>query len=148
MSTETGSATRNLLVFGLEGALFGVDASNVDAVIAWSEPVPLPRGGSPVLGVVQDRGRIVSVMRHPSGAESSGEDTPRRIVVCRTGSGLLGLPASTTRAIAKVAIVGEAIPGSVVDTDAGALTFIVPDLLAEQIVAARRAREAAPMEDA
>ena len=141
MSTEEGSATRNLLVFGLEGALFGVDASDVDAVVAWSEPVPLPRGGTSVLGVVQDRGRIVSVLRHPSGRDVGVDERPRRIVICRTRSGLLGLPAATTRAIAPVAIAGEPTPGSVVDTDAGALTFIVPDVLAEQIVGARRAAD-------
>jgi hypothetical protein len=147
MSTEsTDSATRNLLVFGLEGALFGVDASDVDAVVSWTEPVPLPRGGTAVLGVVQDRGRIVSVLRHPSGAERSGDDEPRRIVICRTRSGLLGLPASSTRAIAPVAIFGEVIPGGVVDTGAGTLTYIVPDAIADRIAGPRHAREDAALE--
>lgn len=146
MSSESSdSATRELLVFEFEGARFGVAASDVDAVVAWVEPVPLPRAGGPIRGVVQDRGRVVPVLRHPSWGEPLDQEDPRRIIVCRTSSGLLGIPATTTRAIAATAILGELVPG-VIETDQGTLTFVAPEATAERIVGSRRAREAASPE--
>lgn len=144
MSSEAqGSATHQLLVFELEGARFGVEAGDVDAVIAWREPVSLPGASGPVRGVVQDRGRIVSVLHHPASATVTYQDDPRRIIICRTRSGLLGLPASSMRAVSNVEVLGELVPGEPVETDAGNLIFVAPDAIAESIVATRRRREVA-----
>jgi chemotaxis signal transduction protein len=127
-------ATRELLVFELDGATFGVDARQVEGVIAWREPVPLPRGAASVLGVIQDRGRIVTVLRHPTGA---GGDAPSaallRIVVCSTPRGHLGLPAASARSVGSVELVDEPHHCAVVEGSAGALTFLDAEALAAGI---------------
>jgi chemotaxis signal transduction protein len=122
------------LVFELDGALFGVEAHQVDTVIAWREPVPLPRGAASVLGVIQDRGRIVTVLRHPTGtAGRTSAAALLRIVVCGTPRGHLGLPAASARTVGSVELLEEPRHGAVVDGSAGALTFLDADTLAAGI---------------
>lgn len=121
---------RDLLVFELGGALFGVEAARVDAVIPWREPVPLP-GAVDLAGVVQDRGRIVTVVRDPRGRRSPAGtgDPPARIIVCATKRGHLGLPASSARAVGTVALRTFEAPGAEVETSEGVLVWVDPDAL-------------------
>lgn len=125
-------ASRDLLVFELDGMLFGIDARRVDSVIAWRKPVPLPQGAPPILGVVQDRGRIITVLRHPTAEVPGSEHTDAahaRLVVCETPRGHLGLPASSARTVGTVELEDEPRHGAVVSGSEGSLTFLDPSQL-------------------
>lgn len=107
---------REALVFAHGEVLYAVDAVRVDAVIPWRDPMPLPGVDAAIQGVIQDRGRVVTVLGDPEGRRDPPPAArPARIVVCTTRRGLIGLPASATRAVGPV---GEET-----------LTWIDPDAL-------------------
>jgi len=122
-SQETPS--RDGLVFEHGGTLFGVDSVRVDAVIPWRAPMPVPGASPAVRGVVQDRGRIVTVLWDPEARPRAEESLPIRIVVCSTRRGLLGLPASATRAVGPV-------------SSEEALTWIDPDAVLSSVLGGAR----------
>ncbi|AUX44264.1 chemotaxis signal transduction protein [Sorangium cellulosum] len=111
----------DFLLFDLGVATFALRAQQVEEVIAWRVPLPLPRADPRVSGIIQDRGRIVVILSAPAGEPAV---TPLRIVVCRTPRGYLGLPAGKTRCVAAVKVYGELVPGAVVDTSEGVVTFL------------------------
>lgn len=119
----------DLLVIEQGSVLLGVLASAVDAVIPWQAPEPLPRSSPHVLGVVQDRGRLVAVHRHPD-----MNQPPRRLAVCATSYGLVGLAVTGTRQVGTVSLVGEARFGTPLNTSVGDLTLIDPEQIARQMV--------------
>ena len=121
---------RSLLLFEHDGALLGVPAEAVDGVIAWRNPVRLPRASAGFAGVVQDRGRIVAVLESPLGGVKAEPRAARRLVVCATARGFLGLPADTTRGVTVVEFAIEPPPGEIVDSSEGPLTLVLPALLA------------------
>jgi chemotaxis signal transduction protein len=127
-----GKIVRDLLVFEFAGAMYAVDAVHVDDVIPWRTPIPLPRSERHILGVVQDRGRIVVVLASPtaSGEEGTG-GTATRILVCSTRRGCVGLPASATRAVGPVEMTQVPSPRAVLDTSAGVLTYLDPTKYAD-----------------
>ncbi|WP_437677800.1 chemotaxis protein CheW [Sorangium sp. So ce131] len=114
-------AVVDCLLFDLGGVTFALRAQQVEEVIAWRAPSPLPRTDPRVMGVLQDRGRIVVIVSVPLAEPTA---PPRRIVVCRTQRGYLGLPAGNTRCVAAVEVYGELQPSAVVDTSEGAVTFL------------------------
>ncbi|WP_437690325.1 chemotaxis protein CheW [Sorangium sp. So ce176] len=140
------TAALDLLLFDSGRVTFALRAKQVEEVIAWRAPAPLPRVGPRVRGILQDRGRIVVIVSVPL-AEPA--EAPLRIVVCRTARGYLGLPAGKTRCVAAVEVFGELSPDVVVDTSEGKVTFLdVTHLLdaaggAPQPVAAPREARAA-----
>jgi hypothetical protein len=77
--------------------------------------------------VIQDRGRIVVVMAHPAGVPP-GPNPPegKRIVVCNTARGHIGLPATSARAVGTFSLTAEPTPSSVHDSPMGAFTFLDP----------------------
>ncbi len=111
----------DVLLFELGGVTFALRAQQVEEVIAWRAPLPLPRTDPRVMGIIQDRGRIVVIMSAPLADPAV---TPLRIVVCRTQRGYLGLPAGKTRCVAAVKVYGELVPKAVVDTSEGVVTFL------------------------
>lgn len=123
-------------MFELGPTAFVVDASHVDTVIGWREPIPVPRAGTPLRGVIQDRGRIVAVLVHPTGTSGVATDAqPLRIVVCNTTHGHVGLPATSARTIGSVQLRGQVAAGGVVDSTAGLLTLVDPEEIARGLIA-------------
>ena len=77
--------------------------------------------------MIQDRGRIVALMYHPTGepaADESAEVT--RIIICTTKRGYVGLPASVTLNVGQVRFAHEPHALATIDSDAGALTYLDP----------------------
>ncbi|WP_437532112.1 chemotaxis protein CheW [Sorangium sp. So ce726] len=114
-------AVVDFLLFELGAVTFALRAQQVEEVIAWRAPMPLPRTDPRVMGILQDRGRIIVIVS-PVLAEPAA--TPLRIVVCRAARGYLGLPAGKTRCVAAIKVFGEPAPNAVVDTSEGAVTFL------------------------
>ncbi|WP_437992479.1 chemotaxis protein CheW [Sorangium sp. So ce145] len=114
-------AVVDFLLFDMGAVTFALRARQVEEVIAWRAPLPLPRTDPRVMGILQDRGRIIVIVS-PVLAEPAA--TPLRIVVCRAARGYLGLPAGKTRCVAAVEVFGEPVPNAVVDTSEGAVTFL------------------------
>jgi chemotaxis signal transduction protein len=130
------SGTRDELSLGVERDVFlfqhgdrkyAVGATDVIGVIPWRTPVPLPRSDPRVRGVIQDRGRVVVLLYHPTGepaADESAEVT--RIIICTTKRGYVGLPASVTLNVGAVRFAQEPHAPATVDSDVGALTYLDP----------------------
>jgi hypothetical protein len=115
------TAVNDFLLFELGSMTFALEAQQVEEVIAWRPPLPLPRADARVMGIIQDRGRIIMILTNPAGGEAA---TPLRIVVCRTHRGYLGLPAGRTRCVGAVKVYGDLVPKTVVDTSEGVVTFL------------------------
>jgi chemotaxis signal transduction protein len=130
----TTATTRELLVFAYGDVLFAVDAVAADTVIPWREPMPLPGAGQEFLGVVQDRGRVVTVIRHPAGSTPSERPQFARIIVCNTPRGHLGLPASSTRGMAHLPVPDKLRANEVFDSGAGPITYVQPEELVGRLV--------------
>jgi chemotaxis signal transduction protein len=117
----------DLLLFDYDGDLYAVPATSVDSVVAWKAPAPVPGTDARVLGVVQDRGRIVIVMAHPTGeARPPGTGPPSRIVICETPRGHVGVPAKATTAVEPVSLSSEPTPGSTYDSARGPFLYLEP----------------------
>ena len=128
---------RELLLFELDGSVFGVLAREVSNVITWRAPAPIPQAGAQVLGLVQDAGRIVVVVRHPSGSSPDDPQKPTRIVICETRHGLLGLPATTARTVEDVALPRAPAHGELFESPAGAAVYVEPERLGASLIADR-----------
>ena len=129
-SDEAASFGRTLLVFRLGPHLVGVDADSVDSVIGWKDPAPLPGGSNRFLGVVQDRGRIVAVTKDALETRLELSDC-RRLVVCRSGRGLVAFPATETDAVEEVSFPVEPLPGRTEESTRGPITLIDPTAYVE-----------------
>ena len=76
---------------------------------------------------IQDRGRIVVVMSHPTG--SAVLEPPlevKRIVICNTARGHIGLPAMATHTVGTVELMSKPQPSAVYDSKFGTFTYIDP----------------------
>lgn len=122
---------RALLLFEFDEALLGVPAESVDAVIAWRKPAPLPCATSGFAGVVQDRGRIVAVLDSPVAGSARGPRAARRLIVCVTPRGFVGLPADGTRGVAVVELAAAHSGDALVDSSEGPLVVVDPSALVE-----------------
>ena len=128
-SALAGKTVLDLLMFEFAGDAYAVRAGCVDGVVPWKAPSPVPGAGTRVRGVVQDRGRIVTVLAHPAGRATTPSSDPLRIIVCETPAGLVGLPASATRAVSSAEFAAEPVANGVYDLPSGACTFIDPTRL-------------------
>jgi chemotaxis signal transduction protein len=128
-STDEGRVTIDVLMFELAGEAYAVPAAAVEGVVPWRNPAPVPGASSHVRGVIQDRGRIVAVLRHPTGRDVEARDEPRRMILCSTPEGLVGLPASVTRAVTQAEYSGEPKLHAVYASKEGAYTFVAPHRL-------------------
>ena len=124
-SAETKSFERTLLVFRLGPHLVGVRADAVDSVIGWKDPAPLPGGSNRFMGVVQDRGRVVAVTKDALETRLELADC-RRLVVCRSGRGLVAFPATDTDSVEEVSFPVEPLPGRAEESSRGPITIIDP----------------------
>jgi purine-binding chemotaxis protein CheW len=125
---------RQLLLFQLGGVTFGVGADDVERVVPWAEPAPIPQGDARVRGVVQDRGRIITVLRHPTGRSPHQDVEPTRIVICMSRHGLVGLPAELTRDVVTVGLREGVVAGETTDSSVGVVTVIEPKSIVQSIV--------------
>jgi chemotaxis signal transduction protein len=121
-----------VLMFEYQGDAYAVPARCVAGVVPWKAPAPVPGAPPEVRGVIQDRGQIVTVLAEPGGKAAPERADPLRIIVCSTPRGLLGLPASATRAVRTERFGAEPVARTVYDTAGGAYTFIDPSLLVER----------------
>ncbi len=131
--TARAQTELDILVIVQGRILIGVQASSVDSVVQWQRPEPLPQSSPHVMGVIQDRGRLVAVHRH---AEMS--EPPQRLIVCTTAKGLVGVPATETRHVGGVTFDGVVQHGVPVRTSAGDLTLIDVEELARQMTESER----------
>ena len=125
---RSDSTEHELLVIEQGELVLGIPAQLVDSVVPWTSPAALPRTSPWVLGIIQDRGRLVAVRK----AEKD-MGAPQRIVLCATAKGLVGIPATSTRSIGSVRVLGAPRHGQPVDTDHGALTILDLDAVANQM---------------
>jgi chemotaxis signal transduction protein len=123
------------LVFVARDGLFAVRAERVESVVPWRDPVTLPGSKGLVRGVIQDRGRVIAVLRHPDGTEPSGSGDASRVLICPTPLGFLGLPATRTFAVAAITTARGLEPLAVLDTEHGPATYLEPDELAARVAA-------------
>jgi hypothetical protein len=130
-SPHAAKTVLDLLTFEFAGDAYAVRAGTVDGVVQWKTPSPVPGAGPRVRGVVQDRGRIVTVLTHPAGRVTAPSTDPLRIIVCDTAAGLVGLPASATRAVFSAEFATDPVANGVYDLPSGACTFIDPTRLEE-----------------
>ncbi len=126
-SQERAGEAVELLVFLQGDTLLGVEARHVDSVVPWRTPATLPLSAPSVLGVVQDRGRVVVVRKGMEGADA------RRIVICITDEGLVGIPATTTRAVGTITVHPKLTFDEPIDTSEGVMTIVDPRGFAEEM---------------
>jgi chemotaxis signal transduction protein len=117
---------RELLVFEFGQDRFAVDATCVEGVVPWKAPSRIPGADSRVRGVIQDRGRIVVLMAHPAGLQKASTTDGKRIVVCSTPRGHIGLPATATTSVGAVELLTVPTPLSIHDSKLGAFTYLDP----------------------
>ena len=128
---------RELLLFELDGVSFGVLARDVSNVITWRPPAPIPQAGPQVLGLVQDAGRIVVVVRHPSASSTAAPTKPTRLVICETRHGLVGLPATTARNVENLALARAPVHGELFESPGGAAVYVEPERLGAGLVSGK-----------
>ena len=131
-----GGFSQSLLLFEYSDQLLGVSAEVVDAVIAWRQPARMPGSPPSLAGVVQDRGRIVAVLRSPLGDGASVDC--QRILVVSTAYGYIGLPAQETREVRTVELADEPVSGGLIDSSEGPLTYLDPEAIAAELRGKRR----------
>lgn len=134
LAEEAELERRELLLFELDGALFAVRALAVTGVVSWREPSAIPQASPRIAGVIQDSGRIIVVLRHPTAQVADGKSSASRVVVCGTKYGFIGLPATTTQGVQSVGLRAAPGSGDVVDTPAGATTYLEPAALVATLV--------------
>lgn len=105
MATETSAKTSNKkskdgddqvlqwVTFRLDGETYGINVMQVQEVLRYSEIAPVPGAPSYVLGIINLRGNVVTVIdtRHRFGL-SDGEVTDNtRIVIIETDNHVIGI---------------------------------------------------------
>ena len=128
LETRDDATECELLVIEQGELVLGLLAEHVDSVVPWSSPAALPKASPSVLGIIQDRGRLVAV-RRPHKATGRAQ----RVVLCATSKGLVGIPATGTRSIGTVRVRGAMVFGRPVDTDQGTLTVLDLEALVEEM---------------
>jgi hypothetical protein len=102
-------------------------ATSVQSVIPWKTPAIVPGADARIRGVIQDRGRIVTVLNDPSGRAANVAEQPARIIVCEVEGGLVGLPASVTRAVGSVTYPTSPASYCMYDGSAGPHMYLDPE---------------------
>lgn len=73
------------------GELYQIDASVVESIVAWRQPLSIP-WPCPLLGLVIERNRVVPVYDPSMLGGRKGDGA--RLVVCTTSEGPIGIPVS------------------------------------------------------
>ena len=93
-SREEDQDRRDLLVFSVHDLRFAVSTNEVEEILRPLPVVPIPRLPAFVVGVVNCRGRVVAVLDLATLAGRDSEDSPRRLIVLRSGDLEAAIPAS------------------------------------------------------
>jgi chemotaxis signal transduction protein len=118
---------RDLLVFEYAGHRYAIPAGCVEGVVPWKSPVAMPQAHARVRGVIQDRGQIVVLMAHPTGrADASEAGQAKRIIICSTPRGKIGLPAFATNTVGSVELMSDPAPFAVHDSKLGPFMYLDP----------------------
>ncbi|AFU97715.1 chemotaxis protein CheW [Simiduia agarivorans] len=95
-STKTKSSDDPILqwvTFKLAGETYGINVMQVQEVLRYSEIAPVPGAPSYVLGIINLRGNVVTVIdtRHRFGLESGEINDNTRIVIIEADSHVVGI---------------------------------------------------------
>jgi purine-binding chemotaxis protein CheW len=90
-----------ILVFRVADEELGLDISCVREVLRPQEITPLPKAPSFIEGVINLRGHIVALidLRKRLTAKEMGEETNKRIIICRVNRLIVGLTVNSLREI-------------------------------------------------
>ncbi|MCP1675580.1 purine-binding chemotaxis protein CheW [Natronocella acetinitrilica] len=91
--SEAGTAVGQWVTFSLGDETYGIDVMRVQEVLPMSEIAPVPGAPSYVLGIINLRGNVVTVIdtRMRFGLGSRESDDAARIVVIETGDQVAGI---------------------------------------------------------
>jgi chemotaxis signal transduction protein len=135
-----GAATtrhRVVLAFSFADARYLVTAERVLGIIAMRHVTRIPGAHPGFAGAIQHRGRVIGLLAHPIAAPGSF-GAGKRVLVCRAGRGLIGLPASTMHDHQELAIEPWPQHAATVEHDGHAYTFIDPETLGNACFGAGR----------
>src|SRR4030042_4057422 len=92
---------KKILVFRVASEELGLDISCVREVLRPQEITPLPNAPPFIEGVINLRGHIVALidLRKRLTAKEMGEETNRRIIICRVNRFIVGLTVNSLREI-------------------------------------------------
>ena len=81
------------VTFGLDGEVYGIDVMQVQEVLRLTEIAPVPGAPSFVIGIVNLRGNVVTVIdgRARFGLGSKESDDLSRIIIVEVGSTVVGM---------------------------------------------------------
>ena len=90
---EDQGAVTQWVTFSLENETYGIDVMRVQEVLPMSEIAPVPGAPPYVLGIINLRGNVVTVIdtRMRFGLASAESDSASRIVVIETGDQVAGI---------------------------------------------------------
>ncbi len=98
MSSSSNSRTNDdpvlqWVTFRLDGETYGINVMQVQEVLRYSEIAPVPGAPSYVLGIINLRGNVVTVIdtRHRFGLESGEITDNTRIVIIEAESHVIGI---------------------------------------------------------
>src|SRR4030043_1734340 len=92
---------RQILVFSVANEELGLDISFVREVLRPQEIFPLPKTPHFIEGVINLRGHIVALidLRKRLNAKEMGDETNKRIIVCRVNRFIVGLTVNSLKEI-------------------------------------------------
>ena len=92
---------KKILVFRVASEELGLDISCVREVLRPKEIYPLPKAPPFIEGVINLRGHIVALidLRKRLAAKETGEETNKRIIICRVNRFIVGLTVNSLREI-------------------------------------------------
>ena len=109
MSTATAKqdndAVRRWVTFRLENELYGINVLQVQEVLRYSEIVPVPGAPEFVLGIINLRGNVVTVIdtRKCFGLSAHEPDDATRIVIIESGKQVAGLLVDSVAEVVNIA---------------------------------------------
>jgi purine-binding chemotaxis protein CheW len=116
-TTNEAEDQRGFVVVRLDDEYFAFDVADVAEVLAYSEPVRLPRAPKFLVGLVDVRGHMLPVVDLRLRAELSGAERPRHILAVRLHDRFIGalvdevceIYAAGDEGVAEVASLGDKI---------------------------------------
>ncbi len=90
---ETGGPVTQWVTFSLADETYGIEVMSVQEVLPMSEIAPVPGAPPYVLGIINLRGNVVTVIdtRMRFGLDSRESDQTSRILVIETGNNIAGI---------------------------------------------------------
>ncbi len=100
---KSSAKKQEYLVFRVSGMEFAIRLGDLDQVVSYQEPKPVPKAPSHVKGLLSAKGGLVSVIDLGRRLDLQGEkQTPRRIVLVRIDDEVVGVCADSVAEIREV----------------------------------------------